>query len=127
MGVETSIVPERMLEGSVSVREPAPDIAGNEALAAAPCSMVSADQLGLPRSTVAANGEGVAVFVGADSSRSGPVFNAPEEIRAANLRGAVLRKAPIFQADFYLLDVREALYTPNQEQHLRGCRAIFGD
>jgi hypothetical protein len=46
--------------------------------------------------------------------------------RKPNLRGADLRKALIFQSDFYLVDVREALYTPDQEQHLRSCGAILG-
>jgi len=53
-------------------------------------------------------------------------FKAPEEIRKACLRGADLRKALIFQTDFYLVDVREALYTPDQEKHLRNCGAILG-
>jgi len=53
-------------------------------------------------------------------------FKAPEEIRKACLRGADLRKALIFQTDFYLVDVREALYTPDQEKHLRSCGAILG-
>ncbi len=52
-------------------------------------------------------------------------FKPPEEIRKANLRGADLRKAVLFQTDFYLVDVRGALYTPDQEQHLRGCGAIL--
>jgi uncharacterized protein YjbI with pentapeptide repeats len=53
-------------------------------------------------------------------------FKAPEEIRKANLRRADLRKAKIFETDFYLVDLREALYTPDQEKHLRGCGAILG-
>jgi len=53
-------------------------------------------------------------------------FKAPEEIRKANLKGADLRKAVIFQTDFYLVDLRGALYTPDQEKHLRGCGAILG-
>jgi uncharacterized protein YjbI with pentapeptide repeats len=53
-------------------------------------------------------------------------FKAPEEIRKANLRGADLRKANVFETDFYLVDLRDALYTPDQEKHLRGCGAILG-
>jgi uncharacterized protein YjbI with pentapeptide repeats len=53
-------------------------------------------------------------------------FKAPEEVRKANLKGADLRKAVIFQTDFYLVDLRGALYTPDQEKHLRGCGAILG-
>ena len=54
-------------------------------------------------------------------------FKAPEEIRKANLKGADLRKAVVFQTDFHLVDLRGALYTPDQEKHLRGCGAILGD
>jgi uncharacterized protein YjbI with pentapeptide repeats len=54
-------------------------------------------------------------------------FKAPEEIRKANLSGADLRGARIDGVDFYLVDVRGALYDPDQEQHLRRCRAILGD
>lgn len=53
-------------------------------------------------------------------------FKAPEEIRKANLRRADLRKAKILETDFYLVDLRGALYTPDQEKHLRGCGAILG-
>lgn len=52
-------------------------------------------------------------------------FQAPEAIRKANLRGADLRTAKILQTDFYLVDLRGALYTPEQEKHLRGCGAIL--
>jgi uncharacterized protein YjbI with pentapeptide repeats len=52
-------------------------------------------------------------------------FKRPEEIRAANLRGADLRGAKIENVDFYLVDLRDALYTPEQEAHFRKCRAIL--
>jgi len=45
MGVETSIVPERMLEGSVIVREPPANIAANELSGAASGSLLSLEQL----------------------------------------------------------------------------------
>jgi uncharacterized protein YjbI with pentapeptide repeats/energy-coupling factor transporter ATP-binding protein EcfA2 len=52
-------------------------------------------------------------------------FKAPEEIRKANLRGADLRGARLENVDFYLVDVRDALYGPEQEEHLRRCGAIL--
>jgi uncharacterized protein YjbI with pentapeptide repeats len=50
-----------------------------------------------------------------------------EEIRKANLRGADLRGAKIQDVDFYLVDLRDAKYTPAQAEHFRWCRAIFED
>jgi uncharacterized protein YjbI with pentapeptide repeats len=52
-------------------------------------------------------------------------FKAPEEIRKANLRGADLRGARIENVDFYLVDLREARYDAEQEEHFRRCRAIL--
>ncbi|MBI3468085.1 MAG: pentapeptide repeat-containing protein [Planctomycetes bacterium] len=52
-------------------------------------------------------------------------FKAPEEIRKANLRGADLRGAKITDVDFYLVDLRDALYDPEQERHFRRCGAIL--
>lgn len=52
-------------------------------------------------------------------------FKAPEEIRKANLRGADLRGAIIEHTDFYLVDLRDALYDSRQEQHFRRCGAIL--
>jgi uncharacterized protein YjbI with pentapeptide repeats len=52
-------------------------------------------------------------------------FKAPEEIRKANLCGADLRGARVKGVDFYLVDLRGALYGPRQEQHFRRCRAIL--
>jgi uncharacterized protein YjbI with pentapeptide repeats len=53
------------------------------------------------------------------------LFKAPEEIRKANLRGADLRGALIEHTDFYLVDLRDALYDPEQEVHFRRCGAIL--
>jgi uncharacterized protein YjbI with pentapeptide repeats len=52
-------------------------------------------------------------------------YKAPEEIRKANLRGADLRGARLDGVDFYLVDLREGRYDPEQEEHLRGCGAIL--
>lgn len=52
-------------------------------------------------------------------------FRAPEDIRKANLRGADLRGAHVAETDFYLVDLREAHYYPDQERHFRRCGAIL--
>jgi uncharacterized protein YjbI with pentapeptide repeats len=52
-------------------------------------------------------------------------FKEPEEIRKANLCGADLRGARIDAVDFYLVDLRGALLDPEQEEHVRRCRAIL--
>jgi uncharacterized protein YjbI with pentapeptide repeats len=52
-------------------------------------------------------------------------FKSPEEIRKANLCGADLRGAKIEGVDFYLVDLRNALYDSDQEQHFRRCGAIL--
>lgn len=52
-------------------------------------------------------------------------FKSPEEIRKANLRGSDLRGAKILNVDFYLVDVRDCRYTPEQETHLRRTGAIL--
>jgi uncharacterized protein YjbI with pentapeptide repeats len=54
-------------------------------------------------------------------------FKAPEEIRKANLRGADLRGAKIDDVDFYLVDLRDAIYDPSQAEHFRKCKAILVD
>ncbi len=54
-------------------------------------------------------------------------YRDPEEIRVANLRGADLRGANIDGLDFYLVDLRNALYDPRHEEHLRRCGAILHD
>jgi uncharacterized protein YjbI with pentapeptide repeats len=50
-----------------------------------------------------------------------------EEIRKANLRFADLRGARIDGVDFYLVDLRGALYSHDQADHLRRSRAILED
>jgi uncharacterized protein YjbI with pentapeptide repeats len=52
-------------------------------------------------------------------------FKSPEEIRKANLCGADLRGASIKDVDFYLVDLRDARYTSDQEEHFRRCGAIL--
>jgi uncharacterized protein YjbI with pentapeptide repeats len=52
-------------------------------------------------------------------------FKAPEEIRKANLRGADLRGAIIDGVDFYLVDLRDALYDDDQLEQLRSTGAIL--
>lgn len=52
-------------------------------------------------------------------------FKAPEEIRKANLCGADLRGANITDVDFYLVDLRDAKYDPEQREHLQQCGAIL--
>ncbi|HQU46892.1 MAG TPA: pentapeptide repeat-containing protein, partial [Pirellulales bacterium] len=54
-------------------------------------------------------------------------FKSPEEIRKADLRGADLRGAIVHEADFYLVDLRGARYTPDQADHFRRCGAILVD
>jgi hypothetical protein len=54
-------------------------------------------------------------------------FKSPEEIRKANLRGADLRGAEVEKADFYLVDLRGARYSPRQAEHFRRCGAILVD
>lgn len=52
-------------------------------------------------------------------------FKAPEEIRKANLRGADLRGAIIDGVDFYLVDLRDALYDMDQLHQLQTTGAIL--
>ncbi|MBL8805187.1 MAG: pentapeptide repeat-containing protein [Planctomycetes bacterium] len=52
---------------------------------------------------------------------------APEEVRTANLRGATLLGANVEWTDFYLVDLRGALYDARQAQHFRRCGAILRD
>ncbi len=54
-------------------------------------------------------------------------FKSPEEIRKANLCGADLRGAKVEDADFYLVDLRGALYDRRQLEHFRRCGAILFD
>lgn len=52
-------------------------------------------------------------------------FKSPEEIRKANLCFADLRGAFVLDADFYLVDLRGAIYDDAQREHFRRCRAIL--
>jgi uncharacterized protein YjbI with pentapeptide repeats len=52
-------------------------------------------------------------------------FKAPEEIRKANLCGSDLRGAKVEGVDWYLVDLRGALYTPDQAAHFARCGAIL--
>ncbi|MGD9644684.1 MAG: pentapeptide repeat-containing protein [Pirellulales bacterium] len=52
-------------------------------------------------------------------------FKPPEEIRKAKLRGCDLRGAKIDGVDFYLVDLREAKYTPDQQAILEQTGAIL--
>jgi uncharacterized protein YjbI with pentapeptide repeats len=52
-------------------------------------------------------------------------YKAPEDIRKANLCGADLRGAKVDGVDFYLVDLRGAVYDPEQAEHLRRCGAIL--
>ena len=52
-------------------------------------------------------------------------FKAPEEIHKGNLRGADLRGALITAVDFYLVDLRDALYDEEQKLWFQKCGAIL--
>src|SRR5262249_6934579 len=52
-------------------------------------------------------------------------FKSPEEIRKANLCGADLLGAKVEGVDFYLVDLRDALYDDDQAAHFRACGAIL--
>jgi uncharacterized protein YjbI with pentapeptide repeats len=54
-------------------------------------------------------------------------FKPPETVRKANLRGADLRGANIDGVDFYLVDLRDAVYTGDQRRHFESCRAVLED
>lgn len=54
-------------------------------------------------------------------------FKPPEEIRKANLCGADLRGTRIENTDFYLVDLRGAIYTPEQREHFERSGAILVD
>ena len=54
-------------------------------------------------------------------------YKTPEEVRKANLCGANLAGAKVTKTDFYLVDLRGALYDKQQEAHFRSCRAILDD
>lgn len=52
-------------------------------------------------------------------------FKYPEEIRKANLCHCDLTGADVLKADFYLVDLRGAIYTDEQHQHFQRCKAIL--
>jgi len=52
-------------------------------------------------------------------------YKSPEEIRKAALVGADLRGANLSHTDFYLVDLRGAKYTEDQERHFVLCGAIL--
>ena len=54
-------------------------------------------------------------------------YQAPEEIRKANLCGADLRGARVDGADFYLVDLRGAKYDAGQRYHFQKCGAILSE
>lgn len=53
-------------------------------------------------------------------------FRNPEEVRKANLCGADLRGAKVKTVDFYLVDLRGAIYDEDQRLHFERCGAILG-
>ncbi len=52
-------------------------------------------------------------------------YRAPEEVRKANLCGADLRGAKVKTVDFYLVDLRGAVYDEVQRAHFARCGAIL--
>jgi uncharacterized protein YjbI with pentapeptide repeats len=52
-------------------------------------------------------------------------FKSPEEVRKANLCGADLRGAIVHETDFFLVDLRGALFDRDQAEHFRQCNAIL--
>jgi uncharacterized protein YjbI with pentapeptide repeats len=77
---------------------------------------------GLVGSTIAGHGSRTGFYTDEYGEQD---FKPPEEIRKANLRGADLRGAKIDGVDFYLVDLRDAVYNANQEAQFRGCGAIL--
>ena len=50
-----------------------------------------------------------------------------EDIRKASLQGCDLTGANVFNADFYLVDLRNAKYDEKQKKHFQSCGAILFD
>lgn len=50
-----------------------------------------------------------------------------EDIRKASLQGCDLTDAKVFDADFYLVDLRGATYDEHQRKHFQSCGAILND
>jgi uncharacterized protein YjbI with pentapeptide repeats len=79
---------------------------------------------GLVGSTIACEGSRTGFYTDDSEEQH---YKAPEEIRKANLCGADLRGAAIDGVDFYLVDLRGALLSPEQVDHLRRSGAILGE
>lgn len=77
---------------------------------------------GLVQSTIASYGTRTGFYTDDYNDQD---FKAPEEIRKANLRGADLRGANLDGVDFYLVDLRDALYDASRAKQLRGTGAIL--
>ncbi len=54
-------------------------------------------------------------------------FKRPEEIRKANLCDCDLTGARVTKSDFYLVDLRGAIYDDKQREHFQRCGAIMGE
>lgn len=77
---------------------------------------------GLVGSTIPCEGSKTGFYTDDYADRE---FKDPEGIRKANLCGADLRGAKISEVDFYLVDLRGALYDERQREHFLRCRAIL--
>jgi uncharacterized protein YjbI with pentapeptide repeats len=77
---------------------------------------------GLVGSTIASEGTRTGFYTDDYTEMN---FKSPEEIRKANLRGANLLDAIVHRTDFYLVDLRNAVYSPGQGEHFRRCGAIL--
>lgn len=77
---------------------------------------------GLVDSTIASEGSRTGFYTDESLEHQ---FQAPEDVRKANLRGCDLRGAQLEGADFYLVDVRGARLDPGQRGWLKRCRAIL--
>lgn len=77
---------------------------------------------GLVGSTIASYGSKTGFYTDDFNEQD---FKSPEEIRKANLRGADLRGAILCGVDFYLVDLRDALYDADQEEQLVRTGAIL--
>jgi hypothetical protein len=52
-------------------------------------------------------------------------YRDPEAVRKVNLCGADLRGAKVKTVDFYLVDLRGAIYDEHQRRHFERCGAIL--
>ncbi|HEY7090140.1 MAG TPA: pentapeptide repeat-containing protein [Tepidisphaeraceae bacterium] len=77
---------------------------------------------GLVRSTIPCEGSKTGFYTDDQNEQD---FRRPEEIRKANLRGADLSGANVTGTDFYLVDLRDAVYSGEQEEHFSRCGAIL--